>query len=325
MESKIHEASFGGGESTMDFWRIGSVEVHKVEEIPPIAVDITGFMPTATPELLAAGRTWIPANMLHPTDPFLYLSFHSFVVRTPQHNILVDTCNGNCKQRGKRRANMLQTRFLEDLARTGIVTKDIDIVLCTHLHADHVGWNTMWQDGAWIPTFPNAKYLFGQDEYAHWKRCFDVDPTAPLLRGSFLDSVLPVVLAGQAQFVSSDHVIEDSPTGKIWLEPSPGHSPGHICLNVESAGSHGLFCGDVIHHPLQMMDPELGMAMDFHAAQATRTRVALLNRLAGSHTLLFTAHFPNPSAVHVINDSVGFRYRHAEPTLTHTLPVGPEQ
>lgn len=289
--------------------KFGAIEISKITELPGLAMQATSLMPNMTADILAEGRGWLGPRFIHPTDEIVYLSFHSYVVKTARHNILVDTCCGNDKPRESMPAwHMLNTPYLQELAAVSLQPEDIDIVLCTHLHADHVGWNTRLIDGQWVPTFPNARYIMGQHEYDHWHRLHAANPPTPINRGSFADSVLPVVERGQAMMVPSDFRVDVELGDGVWLEASPGHSPGHMCVHVCGGGKHALLCGDAIHHPLQMAHPELSIAADFDRAQAIRTRRDILERYADTATVLLTAHFPTPTAGRIVHHGDNFRF-----------------
>jgi glyoxylase-like metal-dependent hydrolase (beta-lactamase superfamily II) len=293
--------------------RLGSIEISKVVELPGLALPATWLMPNVTPEVLADGRTWLGPLFIDPNAEIVFLSFHSYVVKTPRHNMLVDTCCGNHKSRESMPAwHMLNTPYLDELAALSLRPEDIDVVLCTHLHADHVGWNTKLLDGRWVPTFPNARYIIGRLEYDHWHRLHADNPSPPVNRGSFADSVLPVVASGQAVMVPSDFRVEAELGEGVWLEASPGHSPGHVSVHVMGGGQHCLLSGDAIHHPLQLTHPHLSIAADFDRAQAIATRLDILRRLADTSTLLLTAHFPELTSGRVMKYRDAFRFEFSD-------------
>lgn len=293
----------------MQIQHLGSIEIHKVTELPSLAMQAKALMPNISAEILADGRCWLPENFVHPTDDIVYLSFHSYVLKTRHHNILVDTCCGNGKQRESMPAwHMLDTPYLAKLAAAGLRPEDVDIVLCTHLHADHVGWNTRLVDGRWVPTFPNARYIMGKQEFEHWQKRHEADPEAPVNRGAHADSVLPIVEAGKALMVPSDFVVDVELGEGVWLEPSPGHSPGHVSVHVKSGCRHALLSGDAIHHPLQLKYPHLSIAADFDRSQAQATRRKILERYADTATLLLTAHFPTPTAGRIVSRGEAFDF-----------------
>jgi glyoxylase-like metal-dependent hydrolase (beta-lactamase superfamily II) len=296
----------------MSFHRLGTVDIHKITEIPHLPWGAEALMPGITQAILAEGRRQLPPGFIHPEDDVVYMSFHSYVLRTRHHNILVDTCVGNCKNRESLPAwHRLETPYLAELAKCGLQPADIDIVLCTHLHADHVGWNTRLLDGRWVPTFPNARYIMGRTEFDHWHRLHAENPPTPVTRGAFADSVLPIVEAGQAVLVESDHVVAHELDDTVWLEGSAGHSPGHVSVHLRSGQDHAVMSGDVIHHPLQITHPDLPNGADFDREAAIQARRRLLDQMADTSSLLLTAHFPTPTAGHVVSagDSFGFRFK----------------
>ena len=229
------------------------------------------------------------------------MSFHSFVLKTRHHTILVDGCVGNGKERPARPMwHRQEVPYLERLAAAGVQPEQVDIVFCTHLHADHVGWNTRLKDGRWVPTFPNAKYIFARREYEHWEALVRSGETPN--HGSFTDSVLPVMEARQAQLVESDHEIEDG----IHLEAAYGHTPGTCLLHAKSRGAHGIFSGDVMHTPVQLADPGLSSRFCSDASLSAQSRRKLCESVAETSTLLFTGHFPAPSAARIVRSKNSF-------------------
>lgn len=276
-------------------WKIGRVTVTKVVELETVGA--TRFI------LPKAGREEIlklPWLMPHfaNEEGRLKMSVHSLAVETPTQRILVDTGLGNDKQGRKVPTwNNRDTPFLEMLTQTGFPPDSIDTVLCTHLHVDHVGWNTRLAGGRWVPTFPNARYVFGRTEYEHW-RDHSVEPDKAAV---FDNSVKPVVDAGLAEFVASDHRL----TEEITLIPTPGHSPGHVSLHIRSAGEEGLLAGDVAHHPCQMAHLDWSSSADSDPGQATLTRRTLFSRFADTPALVIGGHF---DAGHIRRDGDAFKF-----------------
>ncbi len=226
----------------------------------------------------------------------------SYLVRTPHHTILVDTCVGNHKPRPARPAWHMRTseQYERNLAATGLGLGDIDYVMCTHLHPDHVGWNTRLSDGRWVPTFPKARYLFADRELAHWTAKQKEQPDA---HPHITDSVLPIVEAKRADVVRSDHALDNL----VQLVPSPGHTIDHFSVQVGKAGQDALLTGDMIHSPLQARYPELGMRADYDSKQAGESRRRLFERFCDTATLMCTAHFPSPSTGRVKRWEDGFK------------------
>lgn len=279
--------------------RIGDISIERiVEEEGPLRAALE-VLPALTPELLEENRAWLTPAALDAQDQLL-LCFQSFLVRTPHHTILIDSCMGNDKNRpGRPRWHMKSdTRFMDGLAATGVGAEQIDYVLCTHLHVDHVGWNTRLEDGRWVPTFPNARYVFGQREYAYWEA-----EHAKAENPIFADSVLPVVAAGRAELVEADHGVGDH----VRLLSTPGHTPGHVSVALGRRGTEAAVSGDVLHSPLQARYPELSVLFDVDPAQAAVTRRAYLERYAETETVCCMTHFPSPSLGRVRRWGDGFR------------------
>lgn len=256
------------------------------------------FFPTLTESQLAESRSWMRTFGLDEQDQIV-LCFQSYVVRTPHHTILVDTCIGNDKFRpGRRRPLITHTKWMDGLAALGLTLADIDIVMCTHLHVDHVGWNTRLLKGRWVPTFPNARYLFSKKEFDYWKQRNDVT-TVPY----FEDSVLPIVAAGQHQMVSSTLELNDY----VRLMPTPGHTPDHFSVAVGNGRDAAVLTGDLFHSPLQVRYPELSIRSDFDPQLGIQSRRSFLERYCDTDTICCTGHFSSPSRMRVRRSADGFR------------------
>jgi glyoxylase-like metal-dependent hydrolase (beta-lactamase superfamily II) len=277
-------------------WQIGKVRVTKVVEAP-FVWEPTVVIPDVTPEMVAA-LPWLHPHFVDDAGNML-LSVHALVVESEGRRILVDTCVGNHKERPHPDMHRLDTTFLADLEAAGFPPATFDTVCCTHLHVDHVGWNTRLLDGAWVPTFPNARHLFGRIEYDYWKGRHDTrqDPV-------FTDSVLPVVDAGLVDLVESDHRL----TAEVRLVPTPGHTPGHHSALIESGGGRAIITGDMIHWPLQFAHPDLAVRFDSDAAQGARTRRAFAQQYADTDVLVIGTHFPSPTAGHIVRDGDVWRF-----------------
>lgn len=287
--------------------RIGAATITRVLELNTPDFEPLGFFPDTKPEDWAPHLDWLKPRCMDPASGNLYFPMQSYIVRTARHTILIDSCVGNGKERPHRPRwhRKTDTGFLAGLAAAGLRPEDIDYVLCTHMHVDHVGWNTRLLDGRWIPTFPNAKYVFSRKEYDYWLREHAKSPL-----NHFADSVLPVVEAKRAVMVKSDHALDD----EIWLEPTPGHTPDHFAVRLASAGADAVFSGDLMHSPIQCRHPEWRARPDYDPEQARATRRAFMERYCGTDTLVCTAHFPLPSAGHFARhgDAFDFRYDAAD-------------
>ena len=286
---------------------IGDMTVSRIVEyegpiFPP------GFLfPDADDETLRAHADWLQPAFIDPDSGHLIMSFHSYVVRTPRHTILVDTCLGNHKHRPQRDFwHMRDGPYLADLAAMGIAPEDVDFVMCTHLHVDHVGWNTRLIDGRWVPTFPNARYLFGRRELEHWQSVAAAGSVESVNHGSYQDSVLPVVEAGQAVLVDDGHTLDDG----IWVEDAPGHTPGNAMIRLKSAQGNAVLTGDTIQHPLQLARPDWSSAFCDDPVLSRESRTRLIEAAADTDTLVLTGHFPDPVAGRIVSATGGgFRFR----------------
>ena len=289
---------------------IGSMRIDRLVEIPSLAFDKTWLFANVTDEVIAANRSWLDHRYIEPGTGRFILSHHSYLVRTPRWTAVVDTCCGNHKPRPRVPAwNNLNQPYLENMAALGVRPEQVDFVMCTHLHVDHVGWNTRLIDGRWVPTFPKARYLIGRAEFRHWEAAHRANPPTPVNHGSFEDSVLPVVAAGQAEFVETDHLLFDDCDAGLRFAPAPGHTAGNMQIHLNGGGCHAVLSGDVIHHPIQCAEPWLSNAADVDPAAALATRVTLLEELADTPSYLLTGHFPAPTAGRVVRHGEAFRFR----------------
>jgi glyoxylase-like metal-dependent hydrolase (beta-lactamase superfamily II) len=286
---------------------LGAFTVARVSDLDRLEFPGHHVFPDFAPEVVEAQAHWLAPTFVDAASKKLLLAFQGFLIRTPRHTILVDSCIGNDKERPNRPFWHRRTDgpFLDNLAALGVAPEQVDFVLCTHLHADHVGWNTRLDNGRWVPSFPKARYVFARREYEGWERAYREDPSEPHSYGAFADSVLPVMEAGRAVLVEQDHQIEDG----VWLEPAPGHSPGNVVINIESSGKRALCSGDVMHHPVQCARPEWSSRFCEDPDQSRRTRAALLDRLAETDVRLFAAHFVAPRGGHIVRAGDRFRFR----------------
>jgi len=282
---------------------VGNITIHRVVEQETPLFDPLEFFPSLEKEVLEANRSWLQPKYIDPATGKVVLCIQSYVVQTPHHNILIDSCVGNHKPRPTRPMwNMMSTdRWEKGLAATGLGISDIDYVMCTHLHIDHVGWNTRLENGRWVPTFPKARYVFADRELAFWSQKEKAEPANfPWIT----DSVLPIVAANRAEVVKSDHALGDA----VQLIPTPGHSIDHFSVQVGKPGQDAVITGDMIHSPIQARYPELGMRADYDSKQAGQSRRKLFDRVCDSSTLMCMAHFPSPSTGRITRWDDGFRF-----------------
>ena len=279
---------------------VADMTIHRVlESEGPILPALDAF-PDLDPKVLAENRAWLMPKALDAKDMLIFC-VQSYVVRTPHHTILIDTCVGNDKERPDEPPTWhrrTDTTYMRNLAAAGYAVDDIDYVMCTHLHVDHVGWNTRLENGRWAPTFPKARYLFTRDDYDH----FSVEKARAAML-PFIDSVLPIVEAKRAEIVAGDHQIGDH----VRLMPTPGHTPGHVAVCLGRNGDHAVMAGDLMHWPLQTIYPELSPRFDVDKKKSAQTRRSFLERYCDTQTLCCTAHFPSPSVGCITRQGNGFR------------------
>lgn len=292
--------------------QFGNTRIDRIVEIENFWVDPAWLYPNIEPGVAARHQCALGDQLISPGDFKLNLSFHSYVIRTGSANILVDTCNGNHKDRPRAKwQHMFKSdAYLRNLAKVGLGPDDIDLVLCTHLHTDHVGWNTVLADGRWVPTFPKAKYVFAQQEFEHYLRLHEAGSQYPVNQGSFVDSVLPIVEAGQALLVDSNHLVEGDLVKGVWLEDARGHTPGHVVVHVKDGGRHGVMTGDIFHHPIIFLEPGLVNTGDWNPELARTVRQRIAERLADTDTLLLTMHFASPTAGRIHSCHHGFTFQY---------------
>jgi glyoxylase-like metal-dependent hydrolase (beta-lactamase superfamily II) len=311
-------------------WQVGDVTITKIIESESQLEMPQLMFPKASLDDVKA-RPWLVPDYA-TKEGALKMSIHALLVETPNKRLIVDTCIGNDKNRMMPEWNQLTGDFLEQLSALGWPRESVDAVLCTHLHVDHVGWNTMLEDSKWVPSFPNAKYYFGRVEYEHWRDEVEAyaaaskdiaEPSidaeairegmqeAPQNLGAqlmgqqtvFTDSVRPIIDAGLEELVEMDAQL----TPEIRLIPTVGHSPGHVSVVIESKGSKAIITGDIIHHPSQMAYPQWDVIFDSDAEQATDTRESFLEAYVNSDTLIIGTHFASPTGGYVVPDGDGYR------------------
>ncbi len=275
-------------------WKVGDVTITQVVELETASIG-SMVLPQATPELVRA-IPWLTPHFID-ADGRLLFSINALLVESADQRIVVDTCLGNDKERPYREFNKLSGPFLRDLEEAGAPRQSVDFVLCTHLHVDHVGWTTMKVDEQWVPTFPNARYLFARKEWEYWKD--EPEEFGPVVT----DSVRPIVEAGLADLVEMDHKLTD----EVWLEPTPGHTPGHVSVRIRSAGADAVITGDMIHHPCQIAKPDWSSAVDYDQDQSRETRSDFLRRYADQPVLVIGTHFVAPTAGRIVRDGDAFR------------------
>jgi glyoxylase-like metal-dependent hydrolase (beta-lactamase superfamily II) len=287
-------------------FNVGDVEIKRVEETYGPGFPPHILLPDWSAEKVAEHLSWLVPNYFDPKINRLISSVHSWVLKTRHHTILIDACAGNHKNRPDfARFHMLDRPYLANLAAAGVQPEQVDFVLCTHLHVDHVGWNTRLADGRWVPTFPNAKYVFSRTDRDY----FDPARGGAGARNAtnalvFEDSVQPILDAKQDQVVDGTHELGDG----LLIEPAPGHTPGHVLITLASQGTEALFIGDIMHHPMQIYHPEWSSAFCTDPAQVRKTRRGVLERCVSKGSLLYPGHFGAPHIGRVSEKRGGFAY-----------------
>lgn len=284
----------------MNSWQIGDVQVTCIVEFKSaVPYDPErGMIIGATPEVLAQ-ISWLKPKYVSP-EGHLLMAVQAVLVEAPGLKLVVDTCIGNDKPRRMTRGIGLKTGFLQRLEAAGWTRDDVTAVVCTHLHIDHIGWNTMLEDGRWVPTFPRARYLMSSKEYEFWAQDEEDDEQVAAMG----DSVQPLFDAGLVQLVESDHVL----TPEVRLLPSPGHTPGHVSVAIESRGQRAVITGDMMHHPCQIARPELLARFDSDHDAALATRQRLLAEWADQPVLVVGTHFVAPAGGFIRSELGGYRF-----------------
>jgi len=287
-------------------WTFGDIELTRVAESEEPLLSPFEIYPDCTQAVIDENLAWMAPRFYNPASGLLVIAIQSFLLRTPEHVILIDTCAGNHKDRQRAFFHQREWPWLQRLQAAGVSPEDVDFVLCTHLHVDHVGWNTRLDNGRWVPTFPNARYLISRREWEYWRRESASDGVART--GDYVaDSVLPVMQTRQARLV------EDAVRlcSGVSAEPAPGHTPGHYVVRLQQRerGS-ALLTGDLFHHPLQLRYPQWSTRFCVDPVHSRVTRCSYLDALADSRTMVFPAHFPAPVGGRVVRvgDAFALRY-----------------
>jgi glyoxylase-like metal-dependent hydrolase (beta-lactamase superfamily II) len=273
---------------TIRHWRIGDVEVARIVEVDAFEDNISMLLKDETAAYVRQ-HAWLQPHFATP-EGLMKISFQAFVLRSRGRNMMIDTCIGADRQREYQVFCNLATTFLEDLAAAGFPVASIDTVLCTHLHFDHVGWNTRLVKGRWVPTFPQARYLFGRAEFDHWVHLRDSGGYHNIEH--LRDAIDPIVAAELVDYVGTDYQLTD----EVALFPTPGHTPGHVSVLIRSRGEEAVITGDLMHHPIQLADPSRQANFDMDKAQAALTRREFVERFANSKVRIIGSHFCDPTS-----------------------------
>ncbi len=304
---------------TMNTYRVGDATVTRIPELDFDGVDPAALYPDLDPAALADHGPQLTAASYDPVTGRLNQSIHSWLVRVPGHVILVDTATGNGKDLPSApRLDHLDEPYLERLAAAGVAPEEVDTVLLTHIHADHVGWNTRRESGRWVPTFPRARHVFSRVEQ-RYNAALSGGESAPDLPppalgrparmptpGVYAESMIPIIAAGLAEPIDVDGC--DVLDG-FSFHPTPGHSIDHASIRLRSRGEEAWFLGDVMHHPLQVYRPDLRSCYCEFPDPARASRLRMLEQVAAAGALCFTTHFAETSAGRVIGRDGGFRWQ----------------
>jgi glyoxylase-like metal-dependent hydrolase (beta-lactamase superfamily II) len=285
--------------------QIGDVTIASIIERDGPWRPIENMFPTCDPELARKHLAEMEPFVWDAASGKLIMPYQTFVVRTPRHTILIDTCTGEHKGYAPP-WDFSPQPWLDGFRALGLKFSDIDYVFCTHLHIDHTGWNTQLVDGRWVPTFPKAKYIFHRQEYAYWEEQARSGKSAGGGQaGVWTMNCEPIVEAGQALLIDESYTLDDT----FFLSLTPGHTPYHCCVHVRSKGQEAIVVGDLIHHALQCREPDWSTGFCTDPVQAAQSRRHFLSTYAGSPTLMLPVHFPHPTTGRIEPDGERFRYR----------------
>ena len=285
----------------MKTWKVGEVEITRLVEVWKWEDDIWMVLEDSKPPIVHT-QPWLIPDHATP-EGRMFINFQAFFVRCGNRRIMIDTCIGADRERQFPVFTKMRTTFMQDLASLGIAPNDIDTVLCTHLHFDHVGWNTHLVDGRWVPTFPQARYLFSRTEYDHWLMLRDTGGYHGINHLS--DAVDPVIEAGLVDFIPHDYAI----TEQIRLLPTPGHTPGHVSVYINSQGQEAVITGDLMHHPIQVAMPEHLATFDLDKPAGAKTRVEFVNRFKEKPVLVIGSHFADPGAGYIVRNGASWKLK----------------
>ncbi|MEC9374769.1 MAG: MBL fold metallo-hydrolase [Pseudomonadota bacterium] len=282
----------------------GPFEISSVQEYETSANSLNFIFPDLSNDKFSSTRAFKDSRFVNPINGFPKMSYHSFILRTPHGIVLVDTCVGAHKEHPLiAEWHMQNYPYLNRLKQLNLTPADIDFVCCTHLHGDHVGWNTRLENGHWVPTFPNARYLIAKPEYDYWENIHNKTKNH-VFKTAWNESVLPVMEAGQIDKVSAEHEIFNG----VQLRPAFGHSPGNVVIDVSDGKRSAILTGDVLHHPVQIERPEWYTVFDDDQKMALDTRIKTLERIADRGTVMLAGHFGGATPLIIESGKKYFRY-----------------
>jgi glyoxylase-like metal-dependent hydrolase (beta-lactamase superfamily II) len=282
-------------------WKVGDVRITRIVEVAAYAADIGMLLNGAGPEIFEPYKDWLTPNFV-TEDGLMLMQWQAFAVQTPSRTLMIDTCIGNDRKLHFDIFNDMQTSFLEDLEASGIHPLKVDTVCCTHLHYDHVGWNTKLVDGKWVPTFPNARYLFDTTEYQEIRHLEEIGDWHG---GHLPDAIDPIVAAGLHEFISAPgYQVCD----EIRMEHTPGHTAGHCAIYIESKGERAVITGDLLHHPVQFAMPTRHGSFDHDPVTGAQTRKKFVSDNADGAIMVIGSHFSDPTAGWIVPDGDVWRF-----------------
>lgn len=285
---------------------LGDITISRVEEMHGPIMPTDQFFPDLPEQAWKEHRDELVPDHLSPDDAMVITAMQTWVVRSAGRTILIDTGVGNDKPRPAVASwDHLSLDYLGNLARAGVRPEEVDLVINTHLHVDHIGWNTRLVDGEWVPTFPNATYLMPKIELDYWNPTDNPGAGGGINENAFEDSIEPVLAAGQVQTWEDSHAID----AHLRLEAAPGHTPGASVVTLESGRERALFAGDLLHTPLQVTHPDHSSCFDLDPSTSRASRLRLLGWAADHHALVLPAHLSGHSALEVQRAGDGLAIR----------------
>jgi len=289
------------------FHTIGQAKVTRIDELMLSNFTPPALFPDWDATIVAEHPDWLPPGTVDESREHLLLSVHTWLIQEPGRTILIDTGIGNGKDRPYAPFfDRLNTSFIGRLQAMGVEPANVDYVLLTHLHVDHAGWNTRLEGDRWVPTFPNARYLFSRAEREYYT---DPQNRTERNRTSFQlqkDSVEPIIEAGLATLIETDG---SEPVDGFSFYPTPGHSIAHASICFRSGQDVALFLGDVLHSPVEVYVPDWNTVFDAFPDEARKSREWALNFAAENGATVFTSHFPAPSVGRILRERSGFCWR----------------
>src|SRR5579863_1485990 len=283
-------------------WMFGDTSLTRIVESEEPLLSPSELYPDWNATHLAANADLLAPHIYNADRQLLMITIQSFLIRSGGKTILIDSCSGNHKHRQRPFFHLRQWAWYDALG-DHVRPEDIDVVMCSHLHVDHVGWNTRLENGVWVPTFPNARYLISQREWDYWRSAPGV---ASLTRtGDFItDSVLPVVKSGQAELIDDRRGFSDT----ITIEPGHGHTPGHFVVRLSEGGRQAVLSGDLMHSPLQLRYPDWSTRFCVDPDLARVTRKRFLAEHCDRDVMIFPSHFPSPTGGFVRREGDHYRF-----------------